>query len=153
MIRITGPDCVVMCNLINTHTHTQVGRNCASLPSPTQFLHSAHGTIIRYRVNRVLCGSFSVFFFFLRCSRSIAKYLLCPGRVGRSKEEKQRVTRALVEGSRTMTMETYCIRQLELLVHASCWSRAPYNAAAFLVAYCSPKLDRSREVGVSGVGR
>ena len=24
MTRMTGPDCVVMCNLINTHTHTQV---------------------------------------------------------------------------------------------------------------------------------
>ena len=23
MIRMTGPDCTVMCNLINTHTHTQ----------------------------------------------------------------------------------------------------------------------------------
>ena len=23
MTRMTGPDCVVMCNLINTHTHTQ----------------------------------------------------------------------------------------------------------------------------------
>ena len=22
MTRMTGPDCVVMCNLINTHTHT-----------------------------------------------------------------------------------------------------------------------------------
>ena len=24
MTRMTGPDCVVMCNLINTHTHTPV---------------------------------------------------------------------------------------------------------------------------------
>ena len=23
MTRMTGPDCAVMCNLINTHTHTQ----------------------------------------------------------------------------------------------------------------------------------
>ena len=23
MTRMTGPDCVVMCNLINAHTHTQ----------------------------------------------------------------------------------------------------------------------------------
>ena len=23
MTRMTGPDCVVICNLINTHTHTQ----------------------------------------------------------------------------------------------------------------------------------
>ena len=23
MTRMTGPDCVVMCNLINTHTHTR----------------------------------------------------------------------------------------------------------------------------------
>ena len=25
MTRMTGPDCVVMCNLINTHTHTHGG--------------------------------------------------------------------------------------------------------------------------------
>ena len=25
MTRMTGPDCVVMCNLINTHTHTHTG--------------------------------------------------------------------------------------------------------------------------------
>ena len=24
MTRMTGPDCVVMCNLINTHTHTHI---------------------------------------------------------------------------------------------------------------------------------
>ena len=24
MTRMTGPDCAVMCNLINTHTHTRV---------------------------------------------------------------------------------------------------------------------------------
>ena len=33
MTRMTGPDCVVMCNLINTHTHTHthtlvVDRSC-----------------------------------------------------------------------------------------------------------------------------
>ena len=30
MIRMTGPDCVVMCNLINihTHTHTYTGPDC-----------------------------------------------------------------------------------------------------------------------------
>ena len=26
MTRMTGPDCVVMCNLINTHTHARSGR-------------------------------------------------------------------------------------------------------------------------------
>ena len=26
MTRMTGPDCVVMCNLINTHTHTHTKR-------------------------------------------------------------------------------------------------------------------------------
>ena len=26
MTRMTGPDCAVMCNLINTHTHTQYGK-------------------------------------------------------------------------------------------------------------------------------
>ena len=25
MTRMTGPDCAVMCNLINTHTHTRTG--------------------------------------------------------------------------------------------------------------------------------
>ena len=25
MTRMTGPDCAVMCNLINTHTHTHTG--------------------------------------------------------------------------------------------------------------------------------
>ena len=38
MTRMTGPDCAVMCNLINTHTHTQcephrmtrmIGPDCA----------------------------------------------------------------------------------------------------------------------------
>ena len=27
MTRMTGPDCVVMCNLINTHTHTQTHKH------------------------------------------------------------------------------------------------------------------------------
>ena len=27
MTRMTGPDCVVMCNLINTHTHTHANEN------------------------------------------------------------------------------------------------------------------------------
>ena len=34
MTRMTGPDCVVMCNLINTHTHTlkeRVGSVAANL--------------------------------------------------------------------------------------------------------------------------
>ena len=26
MTRMTGPDCAVMCNLINTHTHTDIHR-------------------------------------------------------------------------------------------------------------------------------
>ena len=26
MTRMTGPDCVVMCNLINTHTHIHIGK-------------------------------------------------------------------------------------------------------------------------------
>ena len=28
MTRMTGPDCVVMCNLINTHTHTHTHKKC-----------------------------------------------------------------------------------------------------------------------------
>ena len=32
MTRMTGPDCVVMCNLINTHTHTHTESiNCCCL--------------------------------------------------------------------------------------------------------------------------
>ena len=39
MTRMTGPDCVVMCNLINTHTHThthteRVGSVAANSDSP-----------------------------------------------------------------------------------------------------------------------
>ena len=30
MTRMTGPDCVVMCNLINTHTHIVGSRKCGS---------------------------------------------------------------------------------------------------------------------------
>ena len=29
MTRMTGPDCAVVCNLINTHTHTVTGPDCA----------------------------------------------------------------------------------------------------------------------------
>ena len=28
MARMTGPDCAVTCNLINTHTHTQPHKSC-----------------------------------------------------------------------------------------------------------------------------
>ena len=31
MTRMTGPDCVVMCNLINTHTHTHTAQGTLSL--------------------------------------------------------------------------------------------------------------------------
>ena len=30
MTRMTGPDCAVMCNLINTHTHKSVGSVAAN---------------------------------------------------------------------------------------------------------------------------
>ena len=33
MTRMTGPDCVVMCNLINTHTHTHT----AHTPEPPRY--------------------------------------------------------------------------------------------------------------------
>ena len=36
MTRMTGPDCVVMCNLINTHTHT------AGLRGYVQFNNYTH---------------------------------------------------------------------------------------------------------------
>ena len=34
MTRMTGPDCVVMCNLINTHTHTHTHTHTVSLIPP-----------------------------------------------------------------------------------------------------------------------
>ena len=38
MTRMTGPDCVVMCNLINTHTHTQQTHNAYTT-------HTQHNTV------------------------------------------------------------------------------------------------------------
>ena len=32
MTRMTGPDCVVMCNLINTHTHTHTHTQVSLIP-------------------------------------------------------------------------------------------------------------------------
>ena len=34
MTRMTGPDCAVMCNLINTHTHTHTVQHSMILASP-----------------------------------------------------------------------------------------------------------------------
>ena len=34
MTRMTGPDCAVMCNLINTHTHTEGGREAKKRKKP-----------------------------------------------------------------------------------------------------------------------
>ena len=31
MTRMTGPDCAVMCNLINTHTHTHGGQGSSKI--------------------------------------------------------------------------------------------------------------------------
>ena len=38
MTRMTGPDCVVMCNLINTHTHTQ-GKRESNAISVDRYIH------------------------------------------------------------------------------------------------------------------
>ena len=35
MTRMTGPDCVVMCNLINTHTHTHTVRTVPEMGTGT----------------------------------------------------------------------------------------------------------------------
>ena len=42
MTRMTGPDCVVMCNLINTHTHTHTHRG--SFPATYSLLPLAMST-------------------------------------------------------------------------------------------------------------
>ena len=48
MTRITGPDCAVMCNLINTHTythtHTYVAANPDNLESKKEAGGGAQGT-------------------------------------------------------------------------------------------------------------
>ena len=40
MTRMTGPDCVVMCNLINTHTHTHTHAAVLSILTFCQWTHS-----------------------------------------------------------------------------------------------------------------
>ena len=42
MTRMTGPDCVVMCNLINTHTHTHTGKKLKHTSMPvSKEIHEA----------------------------------------------------------------------------------------------------------------
>ena len=61
MTRMTGPDCVVMCNLINTHTHTHsenskeaggeaqvLGKNCTSRESVFHLSRLIRGFRNRY---------------------------------------------------------------------------------------------------------
>ena len=59
MTRMTGPDCVVMCNLINTHTHTHthsgfvfIAYVCALLQPPC--------VMVYYIVSAVLLNVFLV---------------------------------------------------------------------------------------------
>ena len=42
MTRMTGPDCAVMCNLINTHTHKEKRGECA----PSRLLSRGFRNII-----------------------------------------------------------------------------------------------------------
>ena len=51
MTRMTGPDCVVRCNLINTHTHTLMS---------TEFPRQPHGACyskMQYCTSRALSGT------------------------------------------------------------------------------------------------
>ena len=60
MTRMTGPDCVVMCNLINTHTHaeqvvqqssffgSQESRYCISAVPPSQIATAMGKRDIKY---------------------------------------------------------------------------------------------------------
>ena len=41
MTRMTGPDCAVMCNLINTHTHTHTHTH--TLPLQHRYRHRTFG--------------------------------------------------------------------------------------------------------------
>ena len=43
MTRMTGPDCVVMCNLINTHTHTHTHTSNLYTREPPKLLFALHG--------------------------------------------------------------------------------------------------------------
>ena len=72
MTRMTGPDCVVMCNLINTHTHTRT-----QLTIVTNIIeHEFVATAILYFISsiRVAWGGrgccqlslFAIFFLFSR---------------------------------------------------------------------------------------
>ena len=53
MTRMTGPDCVVMCNLINTHTHTYMNFSGANRDRdisifPVQLTTSRIGNLTRF---------------------------------------------------------------------------------------------------------
>ena len=43
MTRMTGPDCVVMCNLINTHTHTYTHLEMVAIAKVTEWLQERLG--------------------------------------------------------------------------------------------------------------
>ena len=73
MTRVTGPDCAVMCNLINkyTHTHTHTRASVASNPSPIlQFcIRAGENTLgtnlycytVRWHYYRILLLTYLVF--------------------------------------------------------------------------------------------
>ena len=48
MTRMTGPDCVVMCNLINTYIHTYIHTYIAGLRGYVQFYKYIHTYIDTY---------------------------------------------------------------------------------------------------------
>ena len=57
MTRMTGPDCVVMCNLINTHTHTHttLSLNNRAMQGDRFTIHSAYAQticVICYKIPR-----------------------------------------------------------------------------------------------------
>ena len=43
MTRMTGPDCAVMCNLINTHTHTHTSYPICCNITETKCIQIVHG--------------------------------------------------------------------------------------------------------------
>ena len=55
MTRMTGPDCAVMCNLKNTHTHTSKGPTKYTLLCQGNFTNDKAEIIIRMHVCILIC--------------------------------------------------------------------------------------------------
>ena len=53
MTRMTGPDCAVMCNLINTHTHTHTHRGGGVLASTRQLRSQGPVSVQAHRTEGV----------------------------------------------------------------------------------------------------